>query len=140
MEFQSWKINLRTEVCVDRYTSHVFFLMHLAHVITLTSWLKVSSVRISLHPHSIHDVTCLSVCCLFVFVSLVFISHFYFFSFTVYLFSDLLLPCRHRRGLMKSIAPWRYTILSQFVYGQRILRSQCSGSTKLRLLNQLMNL
>ena len=35
--------------------------MHFAHVITLTSWLKVSQVRISLHPHAIHDVTCLSV-------------------------------------------------------------------------------
>ena len=31
---------------VDRYTSHVIFLMHLAHVFTLTSWLKVSVVRI----------------------------------------------------------------------------------------------
>ena len=37
-------------VHVDRYTSHVSFLMHLAHVITLTSWLKVCQVRI----HSIH--------------------------------------------------------------------------------------
>ena len=30
---------------VERNTSHTFFLMHLAHVITLTSWLKVSQVR-----------------------------------------------------------------------------------------------
>ena len=35
---------------VDRNTSHVNFVMHLAHVITLTSWLKVSQVR----SHSIH--------------------------------------------------------------------------------------
>ena len=35
---------------VDRYTSHVIFLIHLAHVIALTSWLKVSQVR----KHSIH--------------------------------------------------------------------------------------
>ena len=27
---------------VDRYTSHVIFLMHLAHVIALASWPKVS--------------------------------------------------------------------------------------------------
>ena len=32
-----------------------------------TLWLKVSQVRISLHPHAIHDVTCLSVRCLSLF-------------------------------------------------------------------------
>ena len=31
---------------VDRCTSHVIFLMHLANVFTVTSWLKVSVVRI----------------------------------------------------------------------------------------------
>ena len=35
---------------VDRNASHVIFVMHLAHVITLTSWLKVSQMR----SHSIH--------------------------------------------------------------------------------------
>ena len=39
-------------VLVDGYTSH-FFLMHLARVITLTSWLNVSQVRIrSIHMPS----------------------------------------------------------------------------------------
>ena len=35
---------------VDRNTSHVLFLMHLAHVFYTTMWLKVSQVR----SHSIH--------------------------------------------------------------------------------------
>ena len=79
------------------------------------------SVRISLHPHAIHDVTCLSVRCLssFCLPSL-------YLSLLLCLFYSLLvlcpahhLQCRHRRGLKplhsrtkRSIAPWRYTILS----------------------------
>ena len=72
---------------VDRNTSHVFLLMHLARVFT-PHLAQGVSVRISLHPHAIHDVTCLSVRLLSLRVSLfpVF-SHFYLTSFTVYLFS-----------------------------------------------------
>ena len=44
----------------DRYTSHVIFLMHLAHVFTPLVAQGVS-VRVSFHPHAIHDVMCLSV-------------------------------------------------------------------------------
>ena len=81
------------------------------------------SVRISLHPHAIHDVTCFERA--FVVSSCLSLSCFSptstFFSFTVYLFSvpHTHLQCRHRRGLkplhsrtMRSVAPWRYTILS----------------------------
>ena len=62
--------------CVDRYTSHVIFLIHLADVITLTSWLKLSQVR----SHSIHMPSMMSdvwacVCCPFVFDSLSCFSH-----------------------------------------------------------------
>ena len=46
--------------CVDRYTSHVFFLMHLAHVCILTAWLKTSQGSMCLLCAFIHDV-CLSV-------------------------------------------------------------------------------
>ena len=73
---------------VNRYTSHAFFLMHLAHVITVTSSLKVSQCAF----HSIHMPSMMShvwacVCCLFVFVSFLFLYHFYLASFTVYVFS-----------------------------------------------------
>ena len=80
------------------------------------------SVRISLHPHAIHDVTCLSVRLLSLRVCLFPVS----LPLLLLLFHCLpvlcpahQLPCRHRRGLkpphsriMRSIAPWRYTILS----------------------------
>ena len=98
--------------CVDRYTSHVFF-----------SHAPVSQVRISLHPHAIHDVTCLSVRLLSLRVCLFPVS----LPLPPCLFHCLLvlypahnLQCRHRRGLkplhsrtMRSIAQWRYTIISQ---------------------------
>ena len=97
--------------------------MHLANVITLTSWLKVSQVRISLPPRAIHDVTCLSVRLLSLRVCPSLVSlpplPFLFHSLPV-LCPAHHLQCRHRRGLkplhsrtMRSIAPWRYTILSQ---------------------------
>ena len=101
---------------VDRNTSHVFFLIHLAHVITLTSWLKVSPGAHSFHLRAIHDVTCLSVRLLSLRVCLSPVSLFYFFSFTVYLFSVLhnfhnVVTARGLRPLhsrtMSSIAPWR---------------------------------
>ena len=41
---------IRARPCVDRNTSRVIFLMHLAHAITFTSWLKVSQCAF----HSIH--------------------------------------------------------------------------------------
>ena len=89
---QSITIHCNQRVCVDRYTSHVFFLMHLAHVITVTSWLKVSVVRISLHPHAIHDVICLSVRLLSLRVCLSPVTlPLLPFLFTVYLFSVLLI-------------------------------------------------
>ena len=102
----------------DPLSSHVIFLMRLAHV-----WLKVSSVRISLPPHVIHDVMCLSVRLLSLRVCLFLVSP----PLLPFLFHGLLvlcpahhLQCRHRRGwkplhsrTMRSIAPWRYTILSQ---------------------------
>ena len=97
------------------------------------------SVRISLHPRAIHDVTCWSVRLLSLRVCL----------FPVYL--PLLpclfhclpvlcpahhLQCRHRRGLkplhsrtMRSIFPWRFTILPQ-VMGP----SSSTTSTTQRLL------
>ena len=80
------------------------------------------SVRISLHPHAIHDVTCLSVRLL----SRRFCLSLNSFPLLLLLFHSLPvlcpahhLPCRNRRGIkslhsrtMRSIAPWRYTILS----------------------------
>ena len=76
----------------------------------------------SLHRHAIHDVTCLSVRCWssFCLPSL-------YLSLLPFLFHCLpvlclaqLPQCRHRRGLeplhsrtMRSIAPWRFSILSQ---------------------------
>ena len=100
--------------------------MHLAHVITLTSWLKVSQVRISLHPHAILDVTCLSVRWLSLRVCLSLVSlpllPFLFHSLPVLCPAHELPQCRYRRGLkplhlstMRSIAPWRYTLLSQVI-------------------------
>ena len=109
---------IRARPCVDRNTSRVIFLMHLAHAITFTSWLKVSQCAF----HSIHmpsmmlhvlsvrllSLRCLSLSC--------FSPTSTFFSFTVYLFSVRTrhLQCRHRRGLkplhsrtMRSVAPWR---------------------------------
>ena len=75
------------ETDVDRYTSHVILLMHFAHVITLTSWLKVSQCAFhSIHVPSMMSHVWVCVCCLFVFVSFLFLSHFYLF-FSVYLFS-----------------------------------------------------
>ena len=68
--------------------------MHLAHVITLTSWLKVSSVRIrSIHMPSmiLHFLACV-VCPRF--LSLLFISH-----CPPVLCPAQLPQCRHRRGL-----------------------------------------
>ena len=99
--------------------------MHFAHVITFTSWPKVSQCAFhSIHMPSMMSNVLACVCCLFVFVSLLVLSHFYFASFIVYLFvfcpADHL-QCRHRRGLkplhsrtMRSIAPWRYTIPSHW--------------------------
>ena len=43
-------MSMKSRFMLTDTTSHVSFLMHLAHVITLTSWLKVCQVRI----HSIH--------------------------------------------------------------------------------------
>ena len=76
----------------------------------------------SLHPHAIHDVTCLSVRCWSSFglpslhLSLV---PFLFHCLPVLCLAQLP-QCRHRRGLkplhsrtMRSIAPWRFSILSQ---------------------------
>ena len=119
-------------MCVDRCTSHVIFTMHIARLIMciLTAWLKTSHsmclcARISFHLHAIHDV-CLSVrwlflVCLFVFVFLLFLSVGLPLLFLILpvLGPALHLQCRQRRGLkplhsrrMRSIAPWRYTILS----------------------------
>ena len=87
---------------VDRYTSHVIFLIHLADLITLTLAQGVS-VRISPHPHAIHDVTCLSVRLLSLGVCLFLVSlpllPFLFHSLPV-LCPAHHLQCRHR-GLKK---------------------------------------
>ena len=86
---------------VDRYTSHVIFLIHLAHVITLIIVAQGVFGAHSFHPHAIHDVTCLSVRCWssFCFLSL-------YLSLLPLLFHCLpvlcpaqLPQCRHRRGL-----------------------------------------
>ena len=80
-------------------------------------------MRISKYPHAIHDVTCLSVRLLSLRVCLCLVS----LPLLPCLFRSLPvlcpahhLQCRHRRGLkplhsrtMRSIAPWRHTILSQ---------------------------
>ena len=80
------------------------------------------SVRVSFHPHAIHDVTCLSVRWSFL-VSFSPVS--LLLPPLLFLILPVLCPalhpqCCHRRGLnplrtrrMRSIAPWRYTILSQ---------------------------
>ena len=100
---------------VDRYTSHVIFLMHLAHVITLTSWLKVSQVP----SHSIYMS---SRCHMFERALLVVVSSPFsfsltstFFSFTVYLFS-VRHTSFHVARTMRSIDPWRCTTLSHAVW------------------------
>ena len=111
----SWSIV--TDGGVDRYISHVFFLMHFAHVITLTScWFKVSQCAL----HSIHDVIpwchllSLRVC-----LSLLFLSHFYFVSFIVSVFSvrHTIFNVVTAEGTIaftrnEEYCPWRYTILS----------------------------
>ena len=66
--------------------------MYLAHMITLTSWFKVSQCAFhSIHMPSMMSYVWACVCCLFVFVSLslLFLTLFYLFSFTVHLFSVL---------------------------------------------------
>ena len=78
-------------------------------------------MRVSFHPHAIHDVMCLSVRWSFlVSLSAVSLHLLPLFFFILPVLCPALHPqCRHRRGLkplhsrrMKSIAPWRYTILS----------------------------
>ena len=107
--------------CVDGNTSHVFFLIHLAHVITLTSWLKVSQCAF----HSIHMPSMMSHVWAFIVSSCLSLSLVslllqpLLFHILPVLCPALHLQCRHRRGLkplhsrrMRSIDPWRYTILS----------------------------
>ena len=104
---------------VDRYTSHVFFPCTL-HVCSHHIVAQGVS-RVSFHPHVIHDVVCLSVCCLFVSLSPVSLPLLpLLFHILPVLCLALHLQCRHHRGLKplhsrrwRSIAPWRYTILSQ---------------------------
>ena len=81
-------------------------------------------MRVSFHPHAIHEVVCLSVCCLFVFVSLLFLFHIYLsLSQSICsLFgtsSSMSSLPRVEKSLhsrrMRSIAPWRKTILPQVV-------------------------
>ena len=81
------------------------------------------SARVSFHPHAIHDVMCLSVRLLSLRVSLSPVSLLpvpLLFLILPVLCPALHPQCRHRQGLkplhsrtMRSIAPWRYTILSQ---------------------------
>ena len=93
----------------------------------------------SFHPHAIHDVTCLRVRLLSLRVCLSPVSlpllPFLFHSLPV-LCPAHHLQCRHRRGLkllhsrtMRSIAPWRKTILSQVMSP-----SSSTTSTTQRLL------
>ena len=114
---------------VDRYTSHVIFLMHIARLIVciLTAWLKTSQDSMCLLCAFIPS-TCHPWCCVFerllsLRVSLSPVSlrplPLLFHTLPV-LCPALHLQCRHRRGLkplharrMRSIAPWRCTILSQ---------------------------
>ena len=81
---------LQPTECVDRYTSHEFFLIHFAHVITLTSWLKVSQLAfhsICMSSMMSHVWACV-VCSRFVFFLSLSLSRLYFLSI-VYLFSVL---------------------------------------------------
>ena len=120
--YRRWRYTVTNGRCRQ---IHFTRFSHVAHVITLTSWLKVPQVRISLHPHAIHDVTCLSVrlfslrVCLSP-VSLPLLPLFSLQS-TCSLSATPSSMC-HRRGLkpphsrrMRSIAPWRYTIFSQYL-------------------------
>ena len=117
-----------------------------------TSWLKTAqdepsqciSVRVSFHLHVIHDVMCLSVrWSLLVSLSPV--------SLLLLLLLFLILPvlcpalhpqCRHRPGLkplhsrrMRSIAPWRYTILSHVEYpSDTNFRAQSSSHSDVAIL------
>ena len=83
---------LEPTVCVDRYTSHVFLLMHFAHLITCISNCMAQDelclcACASFHLHAIHDV-CLIVCWLRPrSVLLLFLSVVYLFSSTLYLHS-----------------------------------------------------
>ena len=106
---------------VDRYTSHETFSTYLT---LCTHHIVAQGVfgAHSLHLHVIHDVTCLSVCCFFCIVFFLSLSRFYFLSHCLPVLCPVhQLPCRrNRRGLKplhsrttRSIAPWRYTTLSQ---------------------------
>ena len=109
---------------VDRYTSHVFFLIHLAHVIT---------VRISLHPHPIHDVICLSVrllslrVCLSLFSlpPLPFLSH----SLLV-LCPAHHLQCCHRRGLKTTALTQNWGVLHRGDIQSSILTTKIAKKLK----------
>ena len=88
-----------------------------------TAWLKVSQCAL----HSIFMSSMMSVgssvpCCFLVLSFSVFLSFVYLFSYTLYLHSDLhssfhvnSAKGKLRLRLMRSIAPWRYNILSQVV-------------------------
>ena len=75
-------------------------------------------VRVSFRPHAIHDVTCLSVRWSF----LLSLSHISLLLLPLlFLILPVLCPALHPQGVikplhsrrMRSLAPWRYTILSQ---------------------------
>ena len=99
-ESLTWIIPWVRSVRADRNTSHVIFLMHFAHVITLIVAQGVSGAQ-SLHPHVIHDVICLSVRCLSLFcLPSLYLSLLLFLFHCLPVLCPAQLPqCRHRRGL-----------------------------------------
>ena len=110
----------------------------------------------SLHPHAIHVLTCLS-CALFVLVLSPFsLSLTSTFSLSLSTCSLTCTSSRHRRGLKplysrtkRSIAPWRYTILSQTrkelrsafrVYCPRCCSSQRHSTVEVRQQDKIVEL
>ena len=120
-----------TDGCVDRYTSHVIFLMQFTPHNWCASHCIGSSVcmRASPHIHAIHDER-LIVCSLLllrsVFLRVSLRRLLLLFHTLLSLWLALLLQRRQRRGVkplrlrtMRSIAPWRYTIHTHLFTGWR---------------------
>ena len=132
---------------VDRYTSHVIFLMHFARLIVciLIAWLKTSQgskclsarfIPSSCHPWCYVFERSLVVPCFSLSLSVSLrLLHLLFHTLPV-LCPAHHLQCRYSRGLkplhsrrMRSIAPWRCSILSQVMSP-----SSSTTSTTQRLL------
>ena len=119
--YSRWRSTVADGVCRQIHTRHFSHALGTIHFMYLTLHGSSVCVRASFHLHVIHDV-CLIVRWLFLRYVLLRVS----FRCLPLLFHTLPVlclalhfQCRHRRGLkplhfrrMRSIVPWRYTILS----------------------------